>query len=289
MLQSQVSITAIMTAYCRAYHAMNDDPKIFIDSLAYLLIPEERRTLIEQGFSHACSAQNTNIQSMLQVMGLPNVISRARYAEDSLDESVEKGVRQYVILGAGMDTFAFRRLDMDGKLQIFEVDHPATQSFKRNRIAELNWVVPNNLHFVPVNFNSDSLASAFKGKSYNPKVKSFFSWLGVTMYLTRDEIFTTLRSITDIAPTGSIIVFDYLVPEDQSINKQDAWKKELHKIGEPIKTYFNPLTLPSDLANLSLCLLQDLSPADIQARYFQGQTDSYHASNNVHLAMAVIQ
>jgi len=105
---------------------------------------------------------------MLQDMGLPNVLSRARYAEDNLEDSVEQGVRQYVILGAGMDTFAFRRLDMNGQLQIFEVDHPATQSFKRNRIAELNWTIPSNLHFVPVNFTSDSLSSALKVKSYYP-------------------------------------------------------------------------------------------------------------------------
>jgi len=109
------------------------------------------------------------------------------------------------------------------------------------------------------------------------------------MYLTREEIFTTLRSIKNIALTGSNIVFDYFVPEETPINRQDVWRKELHKIGEPIKTCFNPSTLPADLADLGLYLRQDLSPSDIQERYFRGQTDSYCASKNVHLALAVIQ
>jgi methyltransferase (TIGR00027 family) len=300
MKENQVSLTAIMTAYLRAYHAMNDTPKIFDDFLAYRLIPEERRALIEQGFSRAlqinvpesnlaCSDQATNtLPSLLQAMGLPNVLSRSRYTEDNLDQAVKQGVEQYVILGAGMDTFAFRRPDLLSQVQVFEVDHPATQAFKLNRLAELEWEIPSNLHFVPVDFTKESLADALKGTSYDLQTKSLFSWLGVTMYLTRNEVFATLRSITDIAPVGSAVIFDYFVPEEATPHMKEM-QEDLRKIGEPIKTTFDPSTLAFELESLGLRLHENLSPSDIQERYFQRRTDGYYASKHVRFARAVVE
>ncbi|NGQ96811.1 class I SAM-dependent methyltransferase [Brevibacillus sp. SYP-B805] len=299
MIENQVSLTAIMTAYLRAYHAMNDAPKIFDDFLADRLIPEERRALIEQGFSRAlqmnvpesnvaCADQKANtLPSLLQAMGLPNVLSRSRYTEDNLEQAVTQGVKQYVILGAGLDTFAFRRPDLLRQIQVFEVDHPATQAFKRNRLAELAWDIPSNLHFVPVDFTKERLADALKGTSYDLQTKSFFSWLGVTMYLTRNEVFATLRSIADIAPAGSVVIFDYFVPEEAAHLKE--MQENLRKIGEPIKTSFDPSALAVELESLGLRLRENLSPSDIQERYFQGRMDGYHANEHVRFAMAVVE
>lgn len=299
MFDNQVSLTAIMTAYCRAYHAMNDNPKIFDDFLAYSLIPEERRNLIEQGFAMALkpnSAVSTNLgcnqqvtmTSLMQAMGLPNVVSRARYTEDNLRQALEQGIKQYVILGAGLDTFAFRRADMLEKLRVFEVDHPATQTFKCNRLTELEWPAPNNLHFVAADFTKTSLDEALKESSFDPEIKSFFSWLGVTMYLTREEVISTLQSIVKIAPTGSIIVFDYFMPEKANSQVQEIWK-ELRKIGEPVKTGFIPEVLVKDLKGIGLKVLQDMGQSDIQKHYFQDHSDCYHASKHVHLAMAEVK
>ncbi|MFZ5645939.1 MAG: class I SAM-dependent methyltransferase [Bacillota bacterium] len=299
MKENQVSITAIMTAYIRAYHAMHGSPKIFDDFLAYDLIPEERRTLIEQGFARAVhlnagdstvsrSGQATALASLMQSMGLPNVLGRARYNEDTIEKAVKQGVRQYVILGAGMDTFAFRRLDLLDELQVFEVDHPATQAFKRNRLAELNWELPKNLHFIPIDFSKESLASALTRSSYDPQTKSFFSWLGVTMYLTPDEVFETLRSIADVAPEGSTVIFDYFVPEKEAPHMQEV-RKDLQQIGEPIKGGFDPSTLAAGLASLGFRLKEDLSPPDIQELYFQGRTDGYYACEHVHYAWTVVE
>lgn len=136
-----------------------------------------------------------------------------------------------------MDTFAFRRPDLLSQVQVFEVDHPATQAFKLNRLAELEWEIPSNLHFVPVDFTKESLADALKGTSYDLQTKCLFSWLGVTMYLTRNEVFATLRSITDIAPVGSAVIFDYFVPEEATPHMKEM-REDLRKIGEPIKTTF---------------------------------------------------
>ena len=301
MKENQVSLTAIMTAYLRAYHAMHDTRKIFDDVLAYCLIPEERRALIEQGFSRAlqmrvpesdlaCSDREANaLPSLLQAMGLPHVLSRSRYTEDNLDQAVKEGVEQYVILGAGLDTFAFRRPDLLSRLQVFEVDHPATQAFKRNRLAELGWEIPANLHFVPVDFTKESLADALAGTSYDSRRKSFFSWLGVTMYLTRNEVFATLRSIPHIAPVGSAVIFDYFVPEKAAAPHMKELREDLRKIGEPIKTTFDPSTLAVELERVGLRLHENVSPSDIQERYFQSRTDGYVASKHVCFAWAVVE
>lgn len=127
------------------------------------------------------------------------------------------------------------------QLDVFEVDHPATQEFKLHRLAELGWKHPAKLHFVPVDFTKENLITALtRSSSYSPDVKSFFSWLGVTRYLTREEVFATLRSITDIAPVDSTVVFDYsdmdaFIPEKSSPQMQKK-REFFRKIGEPMIT-----------------------------------------------------
>ena len=207
--------------------------------------------------------------------------SRARYAEDALKKAIKKGVKQYVILGAGMDTFAFRQPEMMKHLEVFEVDHPATQKFKLHRLAELGWKHPAKLHFIPIDFTKESLMTALtNSSSYDPKVKTFFNWLCVTYFLTRDEVLTTLRSITKIAPANSTIVFDYLdtdafIPEKSSPQMQKSLEY-LRMIGEPMITGFNPSTLGDQLTCLGFNLKENLSPADIEEHYFKGLTGEYH-------------
>jgi len=199
-----------------------------------------------------------------------------------------------VILGAGMDTFAFRRPDLMEHFEVFEVDHPATQEFKLHRLAELEWELPAKLHFIPIDFTKESLVTALtSSSSYDPKVKTFFNWLGVTYFLTRDEIFTTLRSITEIAPADSIIVFDYFdnnafIPEKSSPQMQKSLEY-LRKIGEPMITGFDPSTLREELASLGFSLQENLSPEDIEKRYFKGRADGYHAYEYGHFACAVVK
>jgi methyltransferase (TIGR00027 family) len=310
MKENEASFTAMMTAYMRAYHSMHDTPKIFDDFLANRLIPAEKQTLIEQYFDQyfeqyfSCGEQLNDSKhtephfdqttTSAYLMQATNVISRSRYTEDTLEKAVRQGVKQYVILGAGLDTFAFRRSEIMEQLEVSEVDHPATQSFKLHRLAELGWGHPAKLHFIPIDFTKENLITALtRSSSYDPRAKSFFSWLGVTYYLTRDEVFATLRSITDIAPAGSTVVFDYLdtnafVPEKSS---QQMQKKLtfLRKIGEPMITGFNPSTLAEDLARLGYRLHENLTPADIEERYFKGRMDGYHAQEHVHLACATVE
>lgn len=302
MEENQASRTALGNAYMRAYHAMHDSPKIFDDFLAYHLIPDDIRLIIEQymvGAVHSndperaasCPDQATALKWAMRGSG--STLSRARYTEDNLINAVGQGARQYVILGAGMDTFAFRHPEMLEQLQVFEVDHPATQGFKRNRIAELGWEFPANLHFIPVDFTRESLAAVLTRSSYDPQTPSFFSWLGVTYFLTRDEVFATLRNIADVSPSGSTVIFDYFdtdafVPERAAKGMQ-VLLDNLRRLGEPLITGFNPPTLAADLERIGLRLHENLSPADIEKRYFKGRTDGYYAGEHMHYAWAVVE
>jgi methyltransferase (TIGR00027 family) len=291
----------MMTAYTRAYHSMYDSPKIFDDFLAYHLIPKEKRALIERILFKAKQIddlKHTELQSnkdttLVSSIRTPNILSRARYTEDTLEKAIRQGIKQYVILGAGLDTFAFRRSDLMEKLEVFEVDHPATQEFKLKCIAKLGWKHPTKLHFNPIDFTKEDLVSALtRSQAYDPNVKSFFSWLGVTMYLTPEEVYATFRSITKIAPKGSIIVFDYLDCDVFTLEKSSSGMQRrqefLRKIGEPMITGFNPSTLAENLTNIKFRLIEDLNSTDIDERYFQDRTDGYHASMHGHFVCATI-
>ena len=304
MKENKVSLGAMAATYYRAYHAKHDAPKIFDDYLANRLLAEEERVFFERlatqliesdpASAASCPDKTTALAWSMQAMPFPPIaLSRNRYAEDCLEMAVRQGIQQYVNLGAGMDTFAFRRPDLQEQLQVFEVDHPATQVLKRRRIAELGWEQPAQLHFVPVDFTQENLATALTRSSYAPQSLSFFSWLGVTFSLPREAVFVTLRAVADIAPAGSMIIFDYLdtdafVPEKAARRLQFAMEK-LQQMGAPWITCFDPSSIATELARLGLRLHENLSPSDIQERYFQGRTDGYYACEHIHFAWAVVE
>lgn len=304
MQENQVSLTALVTAYVRAYHSQYDTCRIFDDYLAGKLLPKKTQKLIGEGLAASlrmydpfrAASRPKPKQALALVMramaGPPNVLSRSRYTEEALLKAVKEGVRQYVILGAGMDTFAFRHQDLSGQLQIFEVDHPAMLAFKQQRLTELRWEQPANLHFITVDFTKDNLADALRRSAYDPRARSFFSWLGVTLYLSRDEVFNTLRAIAEIATSGSRIVFDYLdadalVP-GKTAKRIQIMKEIVRQSGEPVRSGFAPATLGEDLGRIGLRLRENLSPADIESMYFQGRTDGYYACEHMHFALAEV-
>jgi len=296
----QVSRTAQITAYSRGYHSLYDDPKIFNDFLANHLLTKEERVSIEErmmaslqmnnpacadGFSDTSTALRWIMQSQAAA---PILLGRARYTEDLLSEAVTEGIGQYVILGAGLDTFAFRSQKLNKRIQVMEVDHPATQLYKRNRITELGWEPPDNLHFIPVDFTHDNLTEALRNSSFDPGIQSFFSWLGVTYYLSRETVFATLRHIVDIAPSGSRLVFDYLdnnaFEENKAAPRVLRMLKSVQELGEPMQFGFDPCLLEDELDSVGLQLVEDLSPNDIHERYFLGRIDFYRACEHAHFA-----
>jgi methyltransferase (TIGR00027 family) len=301
MEADQFSKTALVTAYIRAYHHEHDEPKVFDDFLAHRLIttaggqPGQFRLidslrLAEPELANAYFDPAVPLPWWVKVIA-GAVLSRARYEEDCLERAVKKGVRQYVILGAGMDTFAFRRPDLCQQLQVFEVDHPETQAFKRRRLADAGLKTPRALHFIPADLEQESLATALKRSSYDPQALTFFGWMGVTYYLAPESVFATLRDIAHLAPVGSSVVFDYLdtgffAPENphQSVR---AVLDNVRRIGEPMHTGFEPSALAERLSSLSFLLQEDWSAFDIEDRYFRNRTD-YHAGKHIHFVWASV-
>ena len=332
MKKNKTSYSASIITYCRAYHAAHDDPKIFDDFLAGHFLTEEQRTnfdgMIYKSNKALCyigsqkvvpsiikfflprrvkrtfeaiapkdlkliSSPTSAVDWYMHAHGAPALaVSRARYTEDSLVEAVGKGVKQYVILGAGLDTFAFRCPELMEKLRVFEVDHPATQAFKRQRLTELGWEIPEQLYFVPVDFTRQRLDESIKNSSYDPKALGFFNWLGVTYYLPCETVLDTLLTVAGIAPKGSTIIFDYLdtdVFDPAKVAPRGQWFLWSHKAGEKMKSGFDPSTLSHDLSALGLRLKENLSPSDIEALYFRGHPGNYHAQEHVHFACAVVE
>lgn len=306
MEENQISHTALSTAYIRAYHARYDAPQIFDDFLAHHLLTEETRLVIEQQLAKplkhinpeqaaSCPDQATALALSMRAMAVPAItLVRNRYAEDRLQKAVwQEGVSQYVILGAGMDTFAFRYPEMLGQLRVFEIDHPATQSYKLQRLADLGWGLPEKLHFVPVDFMQESLTEALARSTYNRQATTFFSWLGVTMFLTRNAVFATLRAIGQVAPPGSVIVFDYMDADTFSPGKAtkrvQMMLEGVRRLGEPMICGFDPSRLGMELSRLGLRLEENLSPSGIQERYFRKRKDGYYATEQAHIACAVVE
>lgn len=303
METSQFSRTALVTAYIRAYHAAHDEPKIFNDLVAQRLITVAERQSDRLRLIDSLQMAEPDLVSPYfnQTSALPwwikviagAVLSRARYVEDCLEQAVGLGVRQYVILGAGMDTFAFRRLDLMERLQVFEVDHPETQAFKRQRLTEVGLEPPKALHFIPTDFEQENLATALRHSAYDPECLTFFGWMGVTYYLDPESVFATLRDIREVAPSGSSVVFDYLdtgffAPENPHKSVR-AVLENVRRIGEPMQTGFDPAELASHLSRLGFLRHEDLSAADIEERYFQARSDAYHAGNHIHFAWSTVR
>jgi methyltransferase (TIGR00027 family) len=305
MIEGQVSRTALFTAFSRGYHCAHDHPRIFVDPLAFSLLPLEERARIEalllEGFRDAnplaaaafADAQSAMGWLMQSGAAASILLSRAKYAEECLEQSIGSGVSQYVILGAGLDSFAFRRPELLERLVLFEVDHPATQAYKRQRLAELGWAHPANVHYLPMDFTSQGLVAGLADSAFDPCLRTFFNWLGVTYYLSREAVLATLREIAQVAVCGSSLVFDYLdceafVPEKCAPRVQ-RMLNHVELLGEPMQTGFDPLTLAEELAAAGFALRENLSPWDIHGRFFMGRTDHYRACEHASFAHADVR
>lgn len=298
------SVTALVTAFSRVYHSQHAADKIFDDWLAAKMFSEEALGFFEKSVADtlkffdpelaaACTTQAEALETVMRIQNAPVTLSRSRYAEECLDGAVTEGVKQYVILGAGMDTFAFRRPEMLESLEVFEVDHPSTQAVKLQRIGELGWKLPPRLHFVPQDFAAENLNTALARSDYDPAKRSFFSWLGVIMYLERSTVFDMFRTFADISAPGSMVVFDYFdldAFDPEKAGKRVRKMQEIVRIaGEPMLTGFDPAALKEELAAAGLKLLEDLGPEEIEERYFKDRTDGYHAYAHVHLVRAEVE
>jgi methyltransferase (TIGR00027 family) len=294
MEKGRPSFTAIASAMLRAAHLLWDDPpKIFEDAYALALSGCADERELREKYDNVLAEFSAKFGRDLAQAAINSarspVVMRSRYGEEELDQAIKRGVAQYVILGAGLDSFAFRRPDVANVLRVFEVDHPATQAWKRSRLRELNVAPPPNLVFVPVDFETLSLIDSLRNSGYRPEAAGFFSWLGVSTYLTPEAIFDTLRAVASMAP-GTEIIFQYLVPpailDDESRQIRDLFTTVNAARGEPYLTFFEPGKLTKQLRELGFTEVWDLGPEEANARYFANRTDGLRMGAEHHFMAA---
>ncbi|MGW5649259.1 class I SAM-dependent methyltransferase [Saccharopolyspora sp. NPDC003752] len=256
------SRTALITAYARAYHQIADRPPIFTDPLAARLLGVTAEELIELATT-ASGLLGAGASDRPRRLFFA---ARARFAEDAVAAAIAAGVRQVVILGAGLDTFAYRNPRPD--LRVFEVDHPATQAWKRERLATAGIDRPETLTFVPVDFETQTLAAGLESAGFERTDPAAFVWLGVVFYLTPDAAHTTLEYIAGQAQPVEV-VFDYLQPAatDEDRAHQRTRADRLAGVGEPLFSYFTPDDIAAQLRTLGFTGVEDHSAPDLIAGY----------------------
>jgi len=247
-------------AFHRAAHQVLEEGRIFADPLALHIF----------GYDEAAVRAEAERRPESRRMRL-FIAVRTRFAEDALAAAVEGGVRQLVVLGAGLDTYAYRGAMRD-RLRLFEVDHPATQEWKRRRLAEAGIEAPVNLTFAPVDFERETLPAGLEAAGFDRQRPSFFTWLGVVPYLTPEAFWATAAYIGG-SPGGAQVVFDYADPPASLPAEQRARHEEraarVAQIGEPWLNYFEPAELHAGLRGRGFHEVEDLGPPEITARYFR--------------------
>lgn len=205
------------------------------------------------------------------------IAARTRFAEDALAAALKRGVGQIVVLGAGLDTYAYRASFSDCGIRVFEVDHPATQEWKRQRLKDAGIPLPPALTFAAVDFERESLAGGLATAGFDPMLQTFFTWLGVAPYLSEDAVWSTLRFIAAV-PGGSHVAFDYANPP-ASLGAElrvahDERAARVAAIGEPWVSCFETETLHAGLMRIGFTEIEDLGPREIAVHYFPGRAAS---------------
>jgi methyltransferase (TIGR00027 family) len=260
MQTGQPSRTALSAAAHRAAHQVAEGGRIFADPLALRILGPDADAIVAQ------MAANPARRGMRLF-----IAARTRFAEDALAAAVARGVRQLVVLGAGLDTFAYRNPFEAEGLKVFEVDYPATQAWKRRRLADAGLTPPASLTYTPVDFERSTLGEGLAAAGFTAGQPSFFSWAGVVPYLTREAVLGTLGFIAAL-PGGGEVTFDYsdppatLPPDQRAAQAERA--EAVAAAGEPWLTYFAPEELAGELGAQGFTEIEDLGPAEIAARYF---------------------
>jgi methyltransferase (TIGR00027 family) len=282
MAPSQRSRTIEIPAIMRALHqTIDDDPKILTDPIAIRLIDaDDDRQWLAPLLDHPFAKQ-----------WRAGFALRARYAEDCLAERVQPGTHQYVILGAGLDTFAYRQPPWGASLRIFEVDQPATQQWKRDRLQAANIAIPSNLTFVPIDFERASIPEALRATDFAFDAATLCSWMGVTQYLTRDALDATFRFVLSLPPSSEI-VFSFILPQE-ALSGVEAEAlviaaQRAAEVGEPWLTRLCGDELAVRLRSMGFSHTIHLTPAQARERYFGNRRDGLKERRGEQLMRAIV-
>ena len=259
MQTGQPSQTARGAAAYRAIHQTLEGGIIFSDPFAARILDEETRARLDE------TAADRSLRPWRLF-----IAARSRFSEDTLAASVARGVRQIVVLGAGLDTFSLRNPHAGQGVRVFEVDYPATQAWKRERLKQAGLAVPASLTFAPVDFERQSLTDGLKNAGFQADRPAFFQWLGVVPYLTREAVSLTLDFIAQVPV--SEVVFDYAEPFENYLVERRADVMAIAanaaSRGEPWLSLFDPAELSEMLRNKGFGIVEDLGLAEITERFY---------------------
>lgn len=274
MKEGQSSRTAEAAAALRANHFKNTTNPVFSDPYAFELTSKGWKKLL----SNPLIVKVMNSSVLNRTLGLltGQVVGRSRYAEDLLDQAVQHNIEQYVLVGAGLDSFVLRESQHYPTLKIFEVDHPDTQTTKQAKLKKLG-NIPATVEFVSINFEKESISEALTRSVYDSSAPAFFSWLGTTHYLNPQTTLQTLKSIAEFAANGSEVVLDYSI-DFQELNGIERLgsmgvAQFTHLMKEPLLGQFKPIDLHHAVKQMGFEVVEDLSGEAITERYFNARID----------------
>lgn len=262
------SKTAASAAAHRAVHQFVDFPHVFDDPLALDIVGTADLVLMIE----CAGAWLSGCREMRAF-----IVTRSRYAEDQLARAIAAGTTQYVILGAGLDTFPYRYPYSKKELRIFEVDHPDTQAWKRRRLAEAAIGVPSEVTFVPFDFERHGLDLALKKAGLRLSEPAFFSLLGVSPYLASDAVIAIFDLIHSLCRENAV-VFDYAAPRETLSSQEkmefDAVSAEVDQTDEPFRGFFSPEALIRDLKTIGFRRVENPTTEELNALYFRHRLDA---------------
>jgi methyltransferase (TIGR00027 family) len=263
MIENTPSRTAQGAAMHRAFHQLQEHPPVFADPLALRIIGADAADTLRAGHDWHTDPRAAARRAFMA--------ARSRFAEDCFAEAHARGVRQYVVMGAGLDTFAYRAPYAD--IRVFEIDHPATQGWKRERLAEAGIAVASSTVYAPVDFERETIVEGLTRAGFDFSEPAFFAWLGVTMYLTEGSILQTLDLVATRTVRGCEIVFDFSTP--RSGNEQSRFAERVARLGEPLKSAFEPQVLDAKVRALGFADVRVVDYRALNARYFVGRSDGF--------------
>ncbi len=282
----RVSRTATLAAGIRAHHRRWHPDPILDDAYAVRLVSPFWRQVAHNRLLNWIVVHK--LLGPFHPIHTENIL-RARYAEDRLEEAIAGGVRQYVILGAGLDSYALRHPELAESVRIFEVDQPGMQTLKRQRVRQVHGGLPAHVTFVAMDFEKDRLHEALEAAGLDPGAPAFFSWLGTTYYLTRPAIRDTLDSIAALAAPDSRVVLDYLLARHlipiEGLPLADKLERLVKRLGEPMVSEFIPEELDSELARVGFAPLDRVPPDEQGRRYLRNRRDMAAPAPNFAFAL----
>ena len=289
MVDERESVTAKICAFVRAWHSNTSRQKIYDDYLAYDILGRDEYLsiyeLISGGFDGSQNFSREDTEQIISEYFAPIPLSRIHFSEKRLaDFAEENGSIQYVICGAGSDTFSFRNDNED--IEIFEIDHPDTQRYKLEKIKSLEWNIRKNVHYVSVDFERERMCDKLMEAGFDPNKKTFFSILGVSYYLTLEVFSDTLAQIADLSSLGSVVVFDYPIKTGDFPRRVYRLEEITSSLGEVMRGGFDYNEISRALYSQGFQIDTYMPPEKVQAEYFSGRKDGLRAFENVSLISA---